>query len=484
MAPKDTTSRILVVDDETSMLDFLGLLLEEEGYEVSVASSMTAARQTLGVDSFDLVLCDIMMPDGNGLDLLKEIKADNPRSSVIMMTAYSSTKSAIEAMKLGAYNYVSKPFDVEELKVVIQKALEKTELVDENVYLRRELEQKYGFGNIIGRSRRMQEIFALVERVALTNSTVLLEGESGTGKELIARAVHYASRRSNNRFLSVNCGALPETLLESELFGHERGAFTGAVRDKKGLFREANKGTLFLDEISEMAPAMQVKLLRALQEKKVRKIGGHKEESVDVRIIAATNQNLQERIQSGDFREDLYYRINVIPIRLPALRERREDIPLLVEHFIRKCSEEMGMAPKRVSPEVMRQLEGHDWPGNVRELENLVERALALSSGDTVTANEIPSEILYGQSDRVTSLNLPAEGLDLEEYLENIRRQLMREALDRSQGVQTQAAEILGISFRSFRYYAKKLGLTGNDEAEPADAELDAPNEMPAAVGE
>jgi two-component system response regulator PilR (NtrC family) len=473
MAATNRTSRILVVDDEASMLEFLGLLLEEEGYSVTVASSMTEARQTLGTNSFDLVLCDIMMPDGNGLDLLKEIKADNSRSSVIMMTAYSSTKSAIEAMKLGAYHYVSKPFDVEELKVVIQKALEKTELVDENVYLRKELEQRYGFENIIGRSRRMQEIFALVERVAQTNSTVLLEGESGTGKELIARAVHYASRRSNNRFLSVNCGALPETLLESELFGHERGAFTGAVRDKKGLFREASKGTLFLDEIGEMAPSMQVKLLRALQEKKVRKIGGHREEPVDVRIIAATNQNLMEQIQKGQFREDLYYRINVIPIRLPALRERREDIPLLVEHFIRKCAEEMGIDHKRVSADAMRQLEAHDWPGNVRELENLVERALALSSGDTVTTNEIPAEILYGHSDRVTAINLPAEGLDLEEYLESIRRQLMREALDRSRGVQTQAAEILGISFRSFRYYAKKLGLTGNGDSDEGEVDVE-----------
>ncbi len=466
MTATDARHRILVVDDEASMIDFLQLLLEDEGYDVTLANSMTEARSQVADKTFDLVLCDIMMPDGNGLDLLEEVKAQEGRTSVIMMTAYTSTKSAIEAMRLGAYHYVSKPFDVEELKVVIQKALEKIELVDENVYLRKELEQKYGFTNIIGRSRRMQEIFALIERVALTNSTVLLEGESGTGKELIAHAVHYSSARSNHRFLSVNCGALPETLLESELFGHERGAFTGAVRDKKGLFREASGGTLFLDEIGEMAPAMQVKLLRALQEKKVRRIGGHREEPVDVRIIAATNQNLQEMIREGAFREDLYYRINVIPIRLPALRERREDIPILVDHFIKKYSAEMGIEPKRVSVEVMRQLEAYPWPGNVRELENVIERALALCTGGVLTSDDVPAQVLHGRTDRFTTIDLPAEGLDLEAYLEGIRRQLMREALERNRGVQTQAAELLGISFRSFRYYAKKLGLTGDPQGE------------------
>src|SRR5262249_11404992 len=267
------------------------------------------------------------MPAGNGLDLLKEIKAGNPNAAVIMMTAYTSTKSAIEAMRLGAYDYISKPFDVDELKIVAQKALERAELVDENVYLRRELEQKYTFNNIIGKSPRMQAIFALVDRVARTSSTVLIHGESGTGKELIARAIHFASPRAARRFLSINCGAMPENLLESELFGHERGAFTGAVREKKGLFQEADRGTLCLDEISEMTPAMQVKLLRALQEKVVRKVGGNVEEAVDARVIAATNQDLEAKLAAGEFREDLYYRINVLPIHLPPLRQRREDIP-------------------------------------------------------------------------------------------------------------------------------------------------------------
>ncbi len=374
------TAHILVVDDEQSIQEFLRLLLEEGGFRVTTAGSVEDGRNQFLQDSFDLVLCDIIMPDGNGLDLLQEIKQQDARTSVIMMTAYTSTKTAIEAMKRGAYDYISKPFDVEELKVVVQKALEKAELVDENLFLRRELEEKYRFSNIIGRSRPMQEIFALIERVSRTSSTVLVEGESGTGKELIARAIHYESNRATHRFLSVNCGALPEDLLESELFGHERGSFTGAVREKKGLFREAHGGTLFLDEISEMSPAMQVKLLRALQEKKVRRVGGNEEEPVDVRIIAATNRDLKEQTETGLFREDLFYRINVIPIRLPPLRRRREDIPLLVDFFIKKYSESMSIEQKKISVEAMRTLESYYWPGNVRELENVIERALALST--------------------------------------------------------------------------------------------------------
>jgi two-component system response regulator PilR (NtrC family) len=454
-------ARILVVDDESSLLEFLGLLFEQEGQQVSTAGSVSEARSKLQTGSYDLVLCDIMMPDGSGLDLLREIKEVDPRTSVIMMTAYTSTKSAIEAMKLGAYDYVSKPFDVDELKVLVERAIEKAALLDENLYLRRELEQKYTFANIIGRSSRMQNIFGLVDRIARTSSTVLIHGESGTGKELIARAIHFASARASRRFLSINCGALPENLLESELFGHERGAFTGAVREKKGLFQEADKGTLFLDEIGEMVATMQVKLLRALQEKKVRKVGGNREESVDVRIIAATNRDLKQRIESGDFREDLYYRINVIPIDLPALRERREDIPLLVDHFVRKYSADMGTEPTRIASDAMQALEAYDWPGNVRELENLVERALALATSQTITLSDLPLQIRHRDAQVEPGVDLPAEGLDLEAYLEAIRAQMMRLALERSSWVQTQAAELLGMTFRSFRYYARKAGLTG-----------------------
>jgi two-component system response regulator PilR (NtrC family) len=380
------------------------------------------------------------------------------------MTAYTSTKSAIEAMKLGAYDYVPKPFDVDELKVVVQRALEKSRLYEENVYLRRELEQRYGFGNIIGRSSRMRAIFSLIERVGRTASTVLIQGESGTGKELIARAIHFASPRAAQRFLSVNCGAMPEALLESELFGHERGAFTGAVRDKKGLFQEADRGTLFLDEVGEMTPTMQVKLLRVLQERVVRRVGGNVEEAVDVRIIAATNQVLSDKLARGEFREDLYYRINVIPIQLPPLRERRDDIPLLVGFFLQKFSEQMGVPAKRISAEAMRMLEGYAWPGNVRELENLIERALALSTAAVLTAADLPAYLLAGREHADTELDLPEEGLDLEAYLERIRAEMMSQALARSAGVQTQAAELLHMTFRSFRYYAKKAGLTGGGE--------------------
>jgi two-component system response regulator PilR (NtrC family) len=459
------SAHILVVDDEQSIQEFLSLLLEENGFRVATAGSVEEGRSQFQRDSFDLVLCDIIMPDGNGLDLLQEIKRQDGRTSVIMMTAYTSTKTAIEAMKRGAYDYISKPFDVEELQVVIQKALEKAELVDENVYLRRELEEKYRFSNIIGRSRLMQEIFALIERVARTSSTVLVEGESGTGKELIARAVHYESPRASHRFLSVNCGALPENLLESELFGHERGSFTGAVKEKKGLFREADEGTLFLDEISEMSPSMQVKLLRALQEKKVRRVGSNREESVDVRIIAATNRDLKEQTETGQFREDLFYRINVIPVRLPPLRRRREDIPLLVDFFIKKYSTGMGIEPKRISVEAMRSLETYHWPGNVRELENVIERALALSTEDAITTEDLPTHLMQKQPSVGEEMTLPEDGLQLEPYLDDVRRQLMAQALERTGGTQTQAAELLGMTFRSFRYYARKMGLTGSEEA-------------------
>ena len=464
-------ARLLVVDDEKSLLQFLELLFSEQDYDVTTADSVSAGREALERASFDLVLCDITMPDGSGLELLAEIKKNHERTAVIMMTAYTSTESAIEAMKLGAYDYVSKPFDVEELKILVQKALEKTELYDENVYLKQELRERYTFSNIIGRSQRMQSIFALIEKIARTPSTVLIQGESGTGKELIARAIHYNSNRTDARFLSINCGALPENLLESELFGHERGAFTGAVKDKRGLFQEADQGTLFLDEIGEMTPTMQVKLLRALQEKSVRKVGGTREESIDVRIIAATNQDLEARISDGEFREDLFYRINVIPIFLPPLRQRREDIPLLVDYFVQKYSQEMQVDAVEISVDAMKVFEAYDWPGNVRELENAVERTLALCAGGTVTSADLPASLLKRRKESET-ISLPADGLDLEQYLEDIRCQLMTEALERTNWVQTQAAELLGMSFRSFRYYAKKSGLTargGKEEtAEPA----------------
>jgi len=452
--------RLLVIDDESGMLSMLSLFFKKEGYEVTTAGSATEGRETASERNYDLVLCDILMPDGNGLDLLREIKAEQPETPVIMMTAYDSNRSAVEAMKIGAAHYITKPFDLDELKILTTRVLETRGLETENLRLKRELEQRYRFKNIIGRGPKMREIFDVIERVAKTHSTVLVRGESGTGKELIARAIHYESPRSEHRFLSINCGALPENLLESELFGHERGAFTGAVREKKGLFQEAHRGTLFLDEIGEMTPSMQVKLLRVLQERRVRRVGGNEEEAVDVRIIAATNQDLQARIEAGDFREDLYYRIDVIPIVLPPLRDRPEDVPLLTEHFNEKFSGEMGLELKSISKEALRCLVEYDWPGNVRELENTIERALALATRDELTPDDLPRHVVDRGAERPDVIALPEGGLDLEHYLDEIRSQLMRQALDRAEGVQTQAAELLGMSFRSFRYYAKKLDLT------------------------
>jgi two-component system response regulator PilR (NtrC family) len=453
------TPRVLIIDDESSLVDFLTVLCVAEGYDVTQALSVSEARERLSESTPDLVLCDMMMPDGNGLDLLREIRAQGSTAAVIMMTAFTSTKSAIEAMKLGAYDYVPKPFDVDELKVVVHRALEKQRLVDENVWLRGELAGKYSFKNIIGRSPKMQAIFALVQRVAKTTSTVLIQGESGTGKELIARAVHFSSARAAERFLSINCGAMPEALLESELFGHERGAFTGAVRDKKGLFQESHRGTLFLDEIGDMSQPMQVKLLRALQDKVIRRVGGTSEETIDVRIIAATNRDLRERVSKGEFREDLFYRINVIPLVLPPLRERREDIAILVDFFLRKFAP-AGQSPKRISTDALRLLESYQWPGNVRELENLIERAVALSSSPAIVVSDFPDGLTGKPDGGGADLDLPADGLDLEAFLDRVRTTLMRQALERTGGVQTQAADLLRMTFRSFRYYARKTGLT------------------------
>ena len=458
MSPK-----VLVVDDEDSMVEMLSLFFGEQGFDVDCAGSVEQARDAMAAQSFDLVLCDILMPDGNGLELLRKIKEENPQTAVIMMTAYTSSKSAVEAMRLGAHHYISKPFNLDELKIQVESALAKSGLVAENVYVRRELEEAFQFNSIVGQSPRMQEIFSLIERVASTPSTVLIEGESGTGKELIARAIHFSGARKKERFLSINCGALPENLLESELFGHEKGAFTGAVRDKKGLFLEADQGTLFLDEIGEMSLPMQVKLLRALQERTVRRVGGHREEAFNVRIIAATNRDLLESTREGTFREDLYYRVNVIPIELPSLRQRREDISLLAEFFIKKYSNQMGIEPKRITMEALQLLEAYPWPGNVRELENTIERVLALSPAADITSGELPAHIRQSEPEPEPQMDLPEEGIVLEIYLDGIRRRFMEQALERAGGVQTRAAELLAMSFRSFRYYSKKLAIHGEE---------------------
>ena len=453
---------LLIVDDEASLRDFLSIVFEEDGWGVETAASLADARSALVGHEPDLVLCDLMLPDGSGIDLLREVKAAAPSVAVIMITAHTSTKSAVEALKAGAFDYIAKPFDIDELKIIVRNAVERKELEDENLHLRTALEERFTFSNIIGRSTRMQEIFSIVQRISKTASTVLISGDSGTGKELIARAIHYTSGR-RGKFVSINCGALPETLLESELFGHERGAFTGAIREKKGLFHEADRGTVFLDEIGETSTAMQIKLLRVLQDHVVRRVGSNSETQVDVRVIAATNRDLAESIRAGTFREDLFYRINVIPITLPPLRQRRDDIALLVEHFIAKYSKTLGVPQKRISTDAMRSIEKYHWPGNVRELENVIERMIALEPSDVLTTKSLPEHVLLGGAIPDVRFELPPEGISLEDHLEGIGKIFMLKALERSGGVQTQAAELLRMSFRSFRYYAKKYDLIARE---------------------
>ena len=453
---------ILIVDDESSLRDFLTIVFEEDGWHVETAASLGDARAALQRQEPDLVLCDLMLPDGSGLDLLRDIKAQNPSVAVVMITAHTSTKSAVDALKAGAFDYIAKPFDIDELKIIVRKAAEQKELEDENIHLRTALEERHTFANIIGKSRKMQEIFGIIQRIARTMSTVLISGESGTGKELIARAIHYNSGR-RGKFVGINCGALPETLLESELFGHERGAFTGAIREKKGLFHEADRGTIFLDEIGETSLAVQIKLLRVLQDRVVRRVGSNVETQVDVRVIAASNRDLAESTRNGTFREDLFYRINVIPIELPSLRQRAEDIPLLVDHFITKFSDKLGVPRKRISADAMRAIEKYGWPGNVRELENVIERMIALEPSDVLTTKSLPEQVLIGGEIPDVTFDLPPDGMSLEQHLEAIAKIFMLKALERSGGVQTQAAELLRMSFRSFRYYAKKYDLIPRD---------------------
>jgi DNA-binding NtrC family response regulator len=461
---------LLIVDDEASLRDFMTIVFEEDGWKVETAASIEEARASLLKTEPELVLCDLMLPDGSGIDLLRDIKTQNPAVTVIMITAHTSTKSAVEALKNGAFDYIAKPFDIDELKIIVRKAIERKQLEDENLHLRTALEERFTFANIIGRSPRMQDIFSIVQRIAKTSSTVLISGESGTGKELIARAIHYNSGR-RGKFVSINCGALPETLLESELFGHERGAFTGAIREKRGLFSEADRGTIFLDEIGETSTAMQIKLLRVLQDRVVRRVGSNTEMQVEVRVIAATNRDLSESIKAGTFREDLFYRINVIPIALPPLRQRKEDIPILVEHFIAKFCTTLGIPTKRISADAMRAIEKYHWPGNVRELENVIERMVALETSDVLTTKSLPEHVLLGGSIPDATFELPAEGISLQDHLESIGKIFMLKALERTGGVQTQAAELLRMSFRSFRYYAKKYDLISRSQEDVVEVE-------------
>jgi len=455
-------SRILVVDDEPSMRELLNIVLRREGHEVFKASNGRQAIEILEREPIDLLISDIKMPDMSGVDVLKAAKMLDADIVGIMITAHASVENAVEAMHLGAYDYVSKPFNVDELKLRIRKALERKQLAEENDLLRRALQTSHRFSNIIGKSGAMQQVFQLIETIAPTTSTVLITGESGTGKELVARAIHFNSGRRDRPFVALNCGALPETLLESELFGHMKGAFTGADSNRKGLVETADKGTIFLDEIGEMSPMMQVKLLRVLQERKFRRVGGGEEIDADIRVITATNRDLGRMVDDGRFREDLYYRINVIPVHLPALREREGDILLLAEHFVARFGQAMGRRITAIDDDARERLEAYPWPGNIRELENAMERAVALERSEAITVSSLPAAVQRGEARRPgqgSPMPQLPHGFDLEQHVQEIEREYIAEALRRAGGVKMKAAELLGMSFRSFRYYMKKYNL-------------------------
>ncbi len=452
---------ILIVDDERSIRELLEIVLKKEGFNVSSAPTAEEGLARSRAADFDVIVSDINMADMSGIDFLRELRDGCFNGQFILLTAFASTETAIQALKMGAYDYIIKTENfIEELKLVVGSALENRRLREENTYLRREFRKVHGMGNLIGKSQKMQELFKMIEVVSGTNSTVLITGESGTGKELAAKAIHINSLRSDGPFVSVNCGAFTDTLLESELFGYMKGSFTGAVSNKKGLFEVANKGTIFLDEVGDTSTAMQVKLLRVLQERTIRRVGGTEEIPVDVRVIAATNRDLTAMVAENQFREDLYYRIRVIPIHIPPLRHRRDDIPILASHFLAKFNDAMGKSIQRLSDEALKKLESYDWPGNVRELENAMERGYILETSGELSAQHFPEKVSASSSSRNFG-TLPAEGMDLEGFVASLQKSYLEEALNRTGGVQVKAAELLRMSYRSFRHYMQKHGIEG-----------------------
>jgi len=447
MEPK----KILVVDDEAPLRDILQRgLTQMGGFSIEVAQNGQEAIGKIEGEIFDLVLTDLMMPEMDGMELLKIIQGTRPEMPVIMMTAYGSIDTAVEAMKTGANDYITKPVDLRDLLLRISKVLEENRLLQENRLLRMELRKKFQFSNIIGKSRKMQEIFSLIEKVASSNSTVIIYGGSGTGKELVAKAIHYNSPKADHPFIQFNCSAIPETLVESELFGHTKGAFTGAVQTKKGLFEEANGGTLFLDEIATVLPSVQVKLLRVLQEKEVMKIGSTERTKIDVRMIAATNEDLETNMKNGKFREDLFYRLHVFPIVLPDLRERREDIPLLAYHFLDRASKEAKKEIKGISKEAMNLLLEYAWPGNVRELENAIERAVIMADGEFLTPQDLPRDLTEGFS------FLIRKGAKGRKSLDEIKAEYITQILKETNGNKKTASEILKVNPRTLYRFEKK----------------------------
>ena len=457
---------LLIVEDEAKMRRLLELNLAEDGYTVHTAADAEAGLNTLRQEKIDLVVTDLKLPGMNGLEFLQAVRRTNATIPVVVMTAFGTVETAVEAMKAGASDYVLKPFSLEEMKLILRKELDVRRLREENRSLREALGERYQFRNIVAHSPKMQEVLATVERVAPTNSTVLLGGESGVGKDLIARAIHEHSRRAAGPFLKINCTAIPENLLESELFGYEKGAFTGANTAKPGKFELADKGTIFLDEIGDVPGSIQVKLLHVLQDREFERLGGTKTLKVDVRVIAATNQDLRAALEQGTFREDLYYRLNVVPISIPPLRERREEIPYLVDHFIARFTRESEKPLAGITPAALKLLTDFHWPGNVRELENIIERAVALSVGTVIDVGDIRLDVSASRPAPVAtggSVPFPPEGMTLEQFEDEI----IREALRRAGGNKSQAARLLGLSRNALRYRLSKLGVPDEEESKP-----------------
>lgn len=449
--------KILVIDDEESMRHMLSLILKKEGYEVIAANGGKEALELVSSISFDFILSDIIMPEMDGLQLLQALKDRKVEATIIMMSAYGTINTAVEAMKRGAYDYISKPFRPDEVLMALRKAEERESLRQENIRLRQEVLREYSFGNIIGKSPRMLQIFELIKKISDYKTSVLLVGESGTGKEIVARCLHYNSLRSKAPFIAVNCGAIPETLLESELFGHEKGAFTDAKKEKRGSFEMAHEGTLFLDEVGELSPSAQVKLLRALQEGEIKRLGSEHSITVDVRIIAATVKDLNKEVGAGKFREDLFYRLNVLQLNLPPLRERKEDIPLLIEHFIQKYNNRHKLNIEGISEEALAFLLDYNWPGNVRELENIIERAMILTPGRKIMAENLPPEIKSPEQNRIKKLI--DEEISIKKATRLLEEELIRKALQKTGGNRTQAARILEISHPALLSKIKEYGI-------------------------
>ena len=464
-------ARILVVDDEESIREFLEIMLKKEGYEVTLAEDGRRAEELIKKKTFDMIISDLQMPNVTGIELLKFTKDYNADIVFMMITAFGTTETAVEAMKLGAYDYITKPFKIDEVRILINNALKSKQYETENIQLKKELSKENSFSNIVGNSPIMHKIFDLIKRISQTATNVLITGESGTGKELIAKAIHFNGPLKERPFVTVNCGAIPENLMESEMFGHKKGSFTGAHVDKMGLFEVANGGTLFLEEIGELPLNIQVKLLRAIQERVIRMVGGTEDIKVDVRIVAATNRNLEEFVKSGGFREDLYYRLNVIHIRSPSLRERREDITILAKHFLEKYSSRLTKSVKAISDDAMEILKKYDYPGNVRELENIIERTVALEAGATILPESLPPLVTTTSGNRrlasAYDIDVTDEGLDLEKIIGQIEKEILIKAIHRANGVKKRASKLLGITFRSMRYRVEKYGLSG-----PGDEEL------------